>query len=559
MTRALLLLLAPGAAGLAGCGAHSTPAPPRPALAAVAAAFEDRTAAAGITFRQGHPGPGPLPVLELMGTGCALLDADGDRRLDIFLIGQEGTGNTGRCALYRNQGNGAFSDVTAMSGLDSPGKYMGCAVGDINNDGRPDLVLTGYGLVRLFVGTGDCRFRDVTASSGLAQFGPEEWFTSAAFADLDGDGRVDLYLARYVIFNERTLQFCDYGGVKAACGPKFYDPQFGSLFRNLGDARFREVTREWGLTDQHGKCLGVVAADWNDDGRTDLYLGNDEMPGDLYINSGGRLVNRGLSAGVAVSGDGQMQGAMGVDAADYDGDGRLDLFVTTFELEPSSLYANRSRPGTLLFEHVSTQVGLDLPSRGLVGFGTRFADFDNDGYPDLAVANGHIHDNQSEVDRMTTYPQPLQLFMNQAGESFLDRSREAGPGFTTPAVGRGLATGDLDDDGRLDLLVTDLEGPPRLLYNRMPETGNWLRVRLIGSRSNRDGTGARVTVVGDTRRWVAQAIGGGSYLSASDPRLHFGLGAVDTVRHVEVRWPSGTVTRVNAPRVGAELVVREDP
>ncbi|HEU4753381.1 MAG TPA: CRTAC1 family protein, partial [Armatimonadota bacterium] len=516
--------------------------------------FEDQARHAGITFRLGHHGKTPLTVLETMGTGCATADLDGDGHADLLLVGQQETGNTGRCALYRGDGKGSFADVTPGSGLETPGLYMGCAVADVDNDGKPDLLVTGYGVCRLFRNLGGMRFRDITDGSGLAALSPTDWCTSAAFGDVDRDGKLDLYIGRYVVFNEHTLQFCDYGGVKASCGPKFYDPQFGRLYRNTGGGRFQDWTQKWGLGSQQGKCLGAAFADVNGDGWPDLYIGNDEMPGDLFINRQGKgFTNEGLSAGVALSSDSQMQGAMGVDFGDFNRDGRPDLFVTTFEQEPVSLYANR---GNTLFEHVSLSMGLDQ-TRSMVGFGTRFVDLDNDGWPDLPVANGHIHDNQSQVDRLSSYPQPMQLFMNRKGTFMDDRSREAGPGFTTPMVGRGLAVADFDEDGRPDLLVMDLEGTPRLLMNRMPETGNWLRVRLEGTRSNRSGIGAKVTVVAGPERWTAEAAAGGSYLSTSDPRLHFGLGAAKQVDRVEVRWPSGKVSTLARPAVGGEVRIRE--
>lgn len=527
-------------------------ASPRPVAAGW---FEDRAAALGVRFRLGHGGRSPLTVLEVMGTGCAILDYDGDGDMDLFLVGQEGVGDTGRCALYRNDGE-RFTDVTAGSGLETPGYYMGCAVGDLDNDGRPDILVTGYGVNRLYRNLGGGRFRDVTAGSGLESPSPISWHTSAGFADIDRDGRLDLYLGRYVIFHEHTLQFCDYGGVRASCGPKFYDPQFGSLYRNLGGFRFRDVTRSWGLTDQQGKCLGVVFGDANDDGWPDLYVGNDEMAADFYVNRAGRgFRNEALAANVALSHDGQVQGAMGVDFGDYNRDGRLDLFVTTFESEPASLYANT---GGLLFSNRSLPEGLDGPTRPLVGFGTKFADLDNDGWPDLPIANGHIHDNQPLIDRFSSYAQPLQLFMNEQGRAWKDRSTEAGPGFTTPAVGRGLSVGDLNDDGLLDLVVIDLEGPVRVLINRMPRSGaSWLRLTLRGTRSNRMAIGARVRVIAGNRVWTAEVTTGGSYLSASDPRVHFGLGEVERVDRVEVRWPSGQRTVLNSPALRTDLVVTE--
>ncbi len=278
--------------------------------------FVNRAAAAGIGFQLGHHGKTPLTLLETIGTGCAAVDFDGDGHADIFLIGQEGTGNTGRCALYRNNGDGTFTDVTKGSGLEQPGTYTGCAVGDFDNDGLPDLLVTGYGVVRLYRNLGHFKFQDVTKGSGLESPSPFAWNTSAGVADIDHNGLLDIYIGRYVIFDNHTQQLCDYGKYKSACGPMFYDPNFGSGYKNLGHFHFKDMTRAWGLNTAHGKCLGVAFADVNGDGWPDLYVGNDEEPGDLFINDhGDGFHNVGAQAGVALSSDAKVQGAMGVDLA----------------------------------------------------------------------------------------------------------------------------------------------------------------------------------------------------------------------------------------------------
>ena len=528
-------------------------APPAPTAAS--GWFEDRTAAAGITFRQGHGGKSPLTILETIGSGCAIFDYDGDGHADILLIGPTGASSTGHCALYHNNGNGTFTDVTAGSGLEAPGMYTGCAVGDIDNDGKPDLLLTGYGVVRLFRNLGGGKFEDITRGSGLEAPSPTAWATSAAFADIDHDGLLDLYIGRYVEFNPGTLQFCSFGKTLSSCGPASYNPQFGSLYRNLGHGRFKDVTRAMGLGQAQGKCLGVVFADVNGDGWPDLYLGNDEKPGELYINQKGKgFRNVAAEAGVAVAEDGKPQGAMGVDFGDFENTGRPGLFVTTYEAEPDSLYSNA---GAGSFLDRSLASGIGPRTTLMVGFGTKFLDVANAGWLDLAIANGHTRDNEEQIDSMTHYAQPLQLFQNEQGKTFTERTQEAGPGFSRPAVGRGLAIGDLNDDGKVDILATDLEGPPRLLINRFPHSGGWLRVRLQGTHSNRMGIGAKVTVVAGTRRWTAECTTGGSYLSASDVRLHFGLGALQAVTRVEVDWPSGRHSVVQNPRVPGDLTIQE--
>ncbi len=470
-------------------------------------------------------------------------------------MGQAESGIPGHCALYHNNGNGTFTDVTTGSGLEQPGMYTGCAVGDMDNDGKPDLLVTGYGIVRLFRNLGGGKFEDVTAQSGLAAPSPTAWATSAAFADIDHDGLLDVYIGRYLDYSAATLQFCSFGKVQSSCGPSFYNAQRGSLYRNLGHFRFREVTKHMGLAETQGKCLGVVFADVNGDGWPDLYLGNDEMPGELYINQKGKgFRNAAAEMGVAVSEDGKPQGAMGVDFADYERTGRPGLFVTTYEAEPKSLYSN-SPDGTFLNRSLASGIG--PRTTRMVGFGTKFVDVNNDGWPDIAIANGHTRDNEEQIDRMTHYAQPLQLFMNEQGKSFTERTQEAGPGFSRPAVGRGLATGDLNDDGKMDIVATDLEGQARLLINQVPESGNWLRVRLRGTHSNRMGIGARVVVIAGQQRWVSECTTGGSYLSASDSRLHFGLGALRLVDRVEVFWPGGRHSVVPHPTIPGELTIQE--
>ncbi len=521
--------------------------------------FEDAAQSLGVTSTMGHNGKTPLTVLEVMGPGCAVCDFDGDGHADILVIGQDGPVAKGKCALYRNNGDGTFTDVTKGSGLEAPGNYMGVAVGDIDNDGKPDIVITGYGVVKLFRNLGGCKFQDITKGSGLEAPSSSSWATSAAFADVDRDGKLDLYIARYVVFNDHTLQFCDYG-LKASCGPIFYDPQIGSMYRNIGSGKFKDVTREWGLEGARGKTLGVAFADVNGDGWPDMYLGNDEMPGDLFINlgthteKGRKFRSTGVESGVGMSGSGQMQGAMGVDFGDYDHDGRPDLFVTTFEFEQKSLYRNGE--GTL-FNISSQQTGIGPATSNFVGFGTKFIDVNNDGWLDIAIANGHIHDNQAKIDKLGSYAQPLQLFINDGGKTFANRTLEAGTGFTKPAVGRALATGDLNDDGLVDIVVTDVEGNLRVLINHTEDHNNWLRISLVGTTCNRMAIGAHVTVKSGSESWSAECTTGGSYLSASDPRLHFGLDKATHVDCIKVAWPDGKTTEIKNPHVPGDITIKE--
>jgi enediyne biosynthesis protein E4 len=559
--------------------------------------FRDRAAAAGIAFRLGHGGKSPLDIRETIGAGCAFLDFDRDGWLDVLLIGQTGTASGGRCALYRNRGDGAFVDVTAGSGLEEPGFWTGCATGDWDNDGWVDLVITGDGRTRLLrnetVRAGDgatgrndgtvssrpvalsprrpvALFRDVTATSGVRVPG---WATSVQLADVDGDGRLDLYVARYVRFGPHDPRFCQVGiapgtgqPVQGACGPEVYDPEVGLFFHNEGGGRFREATRAAGLADAHGRGLGVAFADLNADGRPELYVANDRMPGDLFENRGGRFENVGVASGTAYGGGGNIQGGMGVDVADVDQDGRPDLFVTTFYREPKSLYRNL---GGLLFEEIGERAGIGLAAMDSVGFGTKFFDLENDGRLDLVFVNGHVVETAERVDRAATYRQPSLLYRGRPDGTFREATAEGGPDLQRPIVGRGLAAGDFDNDGLPDLLAVDLEGAPLLLHNegvggraegpppgRSASRGHWLGLQLVTARGA-PALGARVTVRAGGRSWKREVTTGGSYLSASDPRLLFGLETVTHVDAVEVAWPSGARRTLRDPAVDRYIELRD--
>jgi hypothetical protein len=529
-----------------------------PAAAATAGpavgGFADEAEARGLRVVSQLTFPRPLNTRQTLGTGVALWDYDGDGHLDLLVVGQQGNTTTGGSTLYHNRGDGTFEDRTAGSGLGVAGPWHGCAVGDVDNDGRPDLFLTGYGDCRLFRNLGGGKFEDVTAHSGLKAPSSLSLSTSAAFADVNGDGKLDLYVARYVHFGPTDLPLCDYHGIRAACGPKSYDPERGSLYLNQGAGKFADVSQSWGLGDQQGKTLGVAFADVNGDGFPDLYLANDEVPGDLYLSDAGkRFRSYGSLSGTATAADGQPQGGMGVDWADYDGDGLPDLFVTTFLHEDYSLYHNR---GQGLFEQVSAVTGLGGRTRSFVAFGTKWTDYDNDGWPDLMTVSGHIQDNAEQVDHSTQYRQQMQLFRNMRGASFQEVTDQAGEPFRRLLVGRGLAVGDVDNDGRPDAVATDLEGRPLLLMNHDASAGHWLSVRLRGRHANRMGLGARVQVKAGGRARTRECQTGGSYLSASDSRVHFGLGAADRA-DVEVHWPSGGTTAVKGVRAGQVVTVDE--
>jgi enediyne biosynthesis protein E4 len=548
---------------------HPSPHHPPPTpFSAHAITFRDVAAASGIRFVDGHGGRSPLNIRETAGHGCAFLDVDGDGRLDILLVGEP------RCTLYRNRGGAVptFEDITAAAGLDLKGDWMGCATGDYDNDGRVDLALTGYRCAALLHNEGG-RFRDTSTGIPLAR---GAWNTSAAFFDADGDGLLDLYVGAYVQFDHSTLQLCDYSGVLTACPPTYYDPERGHLYHNLGNGRFADITRQAGLGTAHGKTLGVAAADYDGDGRTDLYLANDGMPGDLFHNRGGRFVNVGSESGTAFNYDSREQAGMGVDWGDYDNDGRLDLVVSTFQYEPTSLYHNQGHPGTVssfpdraenfphnapsappAFIEEAFPAGIGDATLNRLGFGIKFFDADNDGDLDLIQANGHVQNNAGRIFPGVTYRQSTLLFENIGDGRFRDISASAGEALARPIVGRGLAVGDYDNDGSVDVLIANLEGAPLLLHNETLHPGRSLTIRLVGRASPRDGTGAPVTLRAGGRTQVREAGTGGSYLSAGDPRLHFGLGAAALADSLTVRWPSGITQTLHHVPAGKELTIHE--
>ena len=408
-----------------------------------------------------------------------------------------------RLALYHNNHDGTFTDATRQARLTAEGWWMGCAAGDWDGDGRVDLFVAGYRGCRMYHNRGDGRFEDVTAAAGVNPFG---WASGAAFADVDRDGRLDLYVGRYARFDEHSVRFCTVEGVKTACGPEMYDPQRGLFYHSEG-GRFQEATARFGLTDAHGKTWGVCFGDFDNDGWPDLYLANDEVPCDLYQNRRGRFRNIGLESGTAFSRDGIRQGGMGADWGDYDNDGRLDLFVTTFFEQPKSLYHNE---GGGRFAEVGDVTGIASVTVPYVAFGTRFFDYDNDGWLDLFIANGHVRDNPERIDPAVHFAQPMQLFHNEPGpdgksRTFREIAAAAGPAFQRPIVGRTAAFGDYDNDGAVDILVVDAAGAPLLLHNEVGRRRHWLTVRVLGTNGRSDAVGARVSITAGGRHQIAEA------------------------------------------------------
>lgn len=538
-----------GAGTLLVCGSAPGP-PPAGALPGTLTRFVDVADQAGLRYAW-KLDKRPLTILSTIGNGCAFWDYNNDGNLDVLLV-------AARPGLFQGDGKGRFRDVTRTSGLAAlgPDRFLGCAVGDVNNDGWPDLYLSGWRTGRLLKNQNGAYFQDVTRAMKLA---PQPWGTSCGFADLDNDGWLDLYVAGYVEFGPETKNQCCAFEMKdtilrSACGPSAYPSRKGVLYRNQAGVSFRDVTAAWGANAHSGHGLGVAFADFDASGSVDFAVANDDVAGDLFQNGGGdrRLKNVGAESGTAFEPGGDVHGGMGADWGDHDNDGDLDLFVATFRDEVKSLYRN---DGQALFSDVSPDNGVERATWPYVAFGAKFLDADNDGWLDLMLANGHVKDVVHYFED-SKFRQPPQLLHNKGGRAptYQDISATAGRDFARTLLGRGLAVGDYDNDGRWDALVVDNEGKPLLLHNEsaVPK-GAWIGFRLVtpgGSTGNRDAYGAVVTVTVGEHRWVRQCQPGGSYLSSSDPRVHFGLGrragvavawaGTGKVDRVAVRWPDGT-------------------
>ena len=520
--------------------------------------FVDVTEPAGLRWGIRNVALRGWNIVETMGGGGGFIDYDGDGLLDIYLVSysteaQSGRGGPLGDALYRNNGDGTFTDVTERAGIRGARRGQGLAVGDYDNDGRSDLYVTAYGTSVLYHNEGHGTFRDVTSSAGVLN---RHWGCSTTFLDYDRDGFLDLFVSNYLELDPDHLESlpCYLVDGYPFCQIAQFRGQRSVLYRNNHDGTFTDVSLAAGIAESAGKGMGVVAADLDDDGWIDVFQTNDSTPNFLFKNlGGGRFRDVALEAYVGLAPSGNASGAMSADAEDVDGDGRLDLLVTNFNNQGTFLHANA---GDMTFNERGTRLGLTQPTFETSTFGARFLDYDNDGLVDLFVAAGHPFAPVSKVWPGVRFDGPPFLFAND-GQRFANVAAESGEALRRSYVGRGVAVGDYDNDGDPDVLLLCAGQPPRLLRNDGGNRQHWLGVRLVGTRSGRDAIGAKVTVTAGGRARMRSRVGGASYLSASDGRLLFGLGRVDRVDGLEVRWPSGHVDRISGPSVDEYITITE--
>ena len=496
------------------------------------------SAKTGISWRHVNGRSAEYYLPETTGAGCAFLDYDNDGWMDIYLV------NSGKCdfynpqpplrnALYKNNRDGTFTDVTEKAGVTGGGYGMGVAVGDYDGDGWPDIYVTQYEKSILYHNNGDGTFTDVTEKTSVAAPG---WSSSAVWFDYDNDGKLDLFVCRFVDFDKSRNKFCgnEVTHERYYCIPRVYPPMRSWLFHNNGDGTFRDVSRESGVANVLGKAWGVVATDINNDGWMDLFVANDTVANFLFLNKGnGKFSEIGLDSGVAYSQEGRERSGMGVDSADFDQDGWEDLFVTNVDQEMYSIYHNNH---DLTFDDQAGPMGIGRTTRLMSGWGVKFFDYDNDGNTDLFIANGHPDDKIEEHSSHVKYKEPLLLFRSN-GKTLENVSEQAGPVFGQDFAARGMAIGDFDNDGAVDVLVAVNNGAPVLLKNEAAAGNHWLGIRLVGKKANRDALGARLTwKAGDLKRSRLK-VGGGSYLSSHDPREVLGIGKRTKIDKLEIRWP----------------------
>jgi len=522
-----------------GCSSKTKPAP-----LSGSQPFENVTRQAGLSSVWEQPADKtPLIIWETIGNGVAFLDFNQDGALDILLVGD-------KTALYTGDGHGHFNDISEKCGIaDVAGKHLGCGVGDINNDGYPDIYLSGYNTGHRLRNVDGKSIVDVTPQSGI----PSQPFgTAVTFADIDSDGKLALIVGNYIRFDATSIQACKRGKAMTSCPPGAYDGISGHLYKNLGNGHFADVTSTWNANFPQGKTLGAAFAPPTINGRyPQLAIANDEVPDELFTNTGSTFKPFGQQAGIAFSSVGVPHAGMGLDWGDVNNDGYLDLSMMTFSTETKPVYIS---DGNGLYTDKAASMGLGTELNAYVSFGTKWLDFDNDGWLDIMVANGHTADSIADTGSGESYRQPLALLKNVGGTAF---NRIHTPELDKPVVGRGLATGDYDNDGYVDAIAVDSAGEPVLLHNRTRVPSRWLGVRLVGHASARDAYGAVITLSVGKEKLVRHCHADGSYLSSSDSRVHFGLGAREGIPKLYIRWPSGKSQQVRVTAVNRYITIEE--
>jgi hypothetical protein len=529
-----------------------------PLHSAAQQAFRDVTTPAGIHFTHNSGAFGKKWLPETMGPGCAFIDYDNDGYPDIlFMNGEDWPGHAHAGAttpkLFHNNRNGTFTDVTRQAGLSVPMFGLGAAIGDYDNDGFDDIFITALGQSHLFHNNGNGTFTEVTKLAGM--WGPNEFSTSAAWVDYDRDGKLDLVIANYVRWSEQTDLYCTLDGAhKSYCTPESYKGTSVRLWHNLGGGKFEDATQKAGLSDPTSKSLGIAILDYNADGWPDILIANDTQPNKLYLNKkDGTFEERGVPSGIAFSEDGVARAGMGADAADYDRSGHPSVIISNFANQMVSLYHNE---GNGLFVDEAPQSEVGRATLVTLGFGCFFFDYDNDSWPDIFVADGHIEDQIERVQKRVSYAEPSHLFRNLGGGKFQEVTSQMGQAFAAPRVARGAAYADIDNDGFLDVLVTTNAGPAFLFHNE-GGTNHSLRLKLVGTKSNRDGIGAVVRVSSGSEKQWKMLRSGSSYLSQSELVLTFGLGTLTRADAIEIQWPSGQMDKLSNIAAGETVTVQE--